>query len=131
MRIDLKCGEYLDFYNIKRIEIIDEDIVKITGSFGKGKRNILHQTRLTIIKNVKELNRFLRKEMKFFQAEGACPHCGSLKILELGDATYVYSSNNPKAKIMYVKGEKTVYKCEDCGKVIKELKPIDLVIYYK
>jgi len=69
--------------------------------------------------------------MKRFDAEGTCPKCNSLKVLELGQATYVKSVNNPKGKDMFVKGEKSGYKCEGCRKVLKQLKPIDLVIYYK
>ena len=131
MRVELKSGEYYDYYRIKRVEILDYDIVKIVGSLAKGTKSKTAQIHLRTIKNIREFNRFLKKEMKFFQADGVCPHCGSLKILELGDATYIYSINNPKAKVMYVKGEKTIYKCEGCSKPFKELKPLDLVIYYK
>jgi len=131
MRIDLKCGEYLDFYDIKLVEVLDYEIIKIKGNFGKGKRSITHQTHVEAIKNIKEVNRFLKKEMKRFDADGVCPNCSSLKILELGTASYVRQTNNPKGKIFYKKVERSGYKCEGCKKVTKELKPIDLVIYYK
>jgi len=131
MRIDLKCGEYLDFYKVKKVEILDNDAVKITGSFGKGKRNIIHQTRLTIVKNIKELNRFLEKEMKFFQADGVCQYCGSLNVLEQGNSKSIKKLNEPKKKKKYTGYAVAGYKCNACGKLFSELKPVDLVIYYK
>ena len=132
LRIDLKCGEYLDFYNLKRVEILaDHDMITFVGNTEKGKRNVTHQAWLKTIKNIKELNRFIRKEMKFFQCDGICPHCDSLNVLEQGRSIYFKKLNEPKEKRKYEEHTISGYRCKGCGKAFSELKRIDLVIYYK
>lgn len=131
MRIDLKSGEYYDYYNIKRVEILENYIVKITGSFAKGTKSKTAQIHLRAIKNIRELNRFLKKEMKFFQVDGACPHCDSLNIVEAGMAIYSKKLNKPKEKIKYEQDQFGSYRCKGCSKTFQELKYVNLVIYYK
>ena len=131
MRIDLKSGEYLDYYDIKRVEIFDNDIIKITGNFAKRGRSKTYETYLRVIKNIRELNRFLRKEMKFFQVDGACPHCDSLNIVEVGTATYKKRLNKPKEKIKYEQDQFGSYRCKGCNKSFQDLKYVNLVIYYR
>ena len=70
MRIDLKSGEYYNYYKIKRVEMLEHYIVKITGSFAERTKSKTAQIHLNAIKNIRELNRFLRKEMKEFHADG-------------------------------------------------------------
>ena len=131
MRIDLKCGEYLDFYKIIRVEILEHEIIKIKGSLEKGKKSVTHQTRLQTIKNIREFNRFLKKEMKLFQADGACEYCGSINLVEIGKAPYFKKLNEPKEKYRYKEHLIDAYRCNACKKLFAELKPIDLEIYYK
>ena len=131
MRIDLKSGEYLNYYNIKRVEIIENYIVKITGNFAKNGRNKLFQTHLRAIKNIRELNRFLKKEMKFYQVDGACPHCDSLNVNVIGTRDYYKRLNEPKEKMKYKEPLIAHHKCRACGKIFQDLKPVDLIIYYK
>ena len=128
MRIDLKCGEYLDFYKITRIEILDNDFVKIKGNLDKGQKSVLHKTRLSIIKNIREFNRFLKKEMKFYQVDGACECCGSLNVIEIGEALTVKKLNEPKEKMKIDKHTIARYKCKACMKVL--LLYIKRLLYY-
>ena len=130
MRIDLKSGEYVDFYKIIRVEILEHYIVKIKGSLAKGKKSILYQIHLKAIKNIREFNRFLKKEMKEFHADGVCEYCGSLNVLEKGNSTSLKKLNEPKEKKKYTDYAVVIYKCRTCGKLFNELKPVDLVIYY-
>ena len=131
MRIDLKSGEYLDYYDVKRVEIFDNNVIKITGNFAKGGRSKTHETYLKVIKNIRELNRFLRKEMKFFQVDGACPHCGSLSVNVIGTRDYYKRLNKPKEKMKYKEPLIAMYRCKGCNKSFQELKYVNLVIYYK
>ena len=101
MRIDTKCGEYLNFYKIIRVEILDHEIIKIKGSLEKGKKSVIYQTHLQAIKNVREFNRFLKKEMKEFHADGVCEYCGSSDVLEQGQAISYKKLNEPKEKKKY------------------------------
>ena len=131
MRVDLKSGEYYDYYIIKRVEILDYDIVKIIGSFEKGRKSKEAQIHLRTIKNVREFNRYLKNEMKLFQADGVCEHCGSLNVLEQGDSISYKRLNEPKEKKKYTHYDIIGYKCNACMKRSKELKPVNLVIYYR
>ena len=131
MRIDIKSGEYYDYYDIKRIEILEHYSIKITGSFEKGRKSKTAYIHYESIKNIRELNRFLRKEMKLFQADGVCEHCGSLNVQENKRIFAHKILNIPKAKN---KEEDVVidgYRCNACRKLFNDLKPIDLIIYYK
>ncbi len=131
MRIDLKCGEYLDFYNIKSIEILEHNIVKITGSVEKRKKSIKYQIYLRTIKNIKEFNRFLKKEMKEYHVDGICESCGSFNIIEVGTVMYNIKLNEPKQKYKYNSYALGGYHCKSCNKISHELEPADVVIYYK
>lgn len=131
IRVELKSGEYYDYYSIKRVEILDYDIVKIKGSFGKGTKSKTAQVHLRTIKNIREFNRFLKKEMKLFMADGVCQHCGSLNVLEQGSSISFKRLNEPKEKKKYTHYAIAGYKCNACKKLFTELKPISLVIYYK
>ena len=131
MRIDLKCGEYLDFYDIKRVEILDNDVIKIKGNFAKGKKSVVHKTRLNIIKNIREFNRFLKKKMKFYQVDGACQYCGSLNVLEQGNSISFKKLNEPKEKKKYTAYAVAGYRCNTCNRLFSELKYVNLVIYTK
>ena len=83
------------------------------------------------IKNIRELNRFLRNEMKLFQADGVCECCGSLNVEEHGESISVKKLNEPKEKKKYKNYTVARYRCNACRKLFTELKPIDLEIYYK
>lgn len=131
MRVDLKSGEYYDYYIIKRVEILDYEIVKITGSFAKGTKSKTAQMYLATIKNIREFNRYLKNEMKLFQADGSCQYCGSLNVLEQGNSISYKRLNEPKEKKKYVKYAVAGYKCNACGKLFSELQPVNLVIYYR
>lgn len=131
MRINLKSGEYYDYYNIKRVEILNHEIITVNGSFAPRTKSKTAVNRLESIKNIREVNRFLRNEMKEFHADGACPHCGGLHIIQHGQAYFNKKLNNPKEKNIITKSVVTGHKCEGCGKLFSELKPVDLVIYYK
>ena len=131
IRVDLKSGEYYDYYRIKRVEILEYDTVKIIGSFGKGTKSKTAQIHLRTIKNIREFNRFLKKEMKYFHADGVCQYCGSLNVLEQGQAIFRKKLNGPKEKREYGRHAVSGYKCNACKKLFTELKPINLAIYYK
>lgn len=131
MRIDLKCGEYLNFHKIRRVEILDNDIIKIKGNPEERKRSVTYQTHLQAIKNIRELNRFLKNEMKVFQADGACEYCGSLNVEEQGQTMYRRKLNEPKEKNKYDRHAVAGYRCNSCNKLFSELKLVDLIIYYK
>ena len=131
MRINLKSGEYYDYYDIKRVEILEHYIVKIKGNFQKGRKSKTAQIHLRSIKNIKEVNRFLKKEMKEFHADGVCEHCGSLNIIKVGTVMYNIRLNEPKQKYNYCTYALGGYHCKFCNKITHELKPVDLVIYYK
>ena len=132
MRIDLKSGEYLDFLKIKRVEIFENNMITFIGNFEKGGRNKTYQVFLRAIKNIKELNRFLKKEMKFYQVDGTCPHCGNLNnIEEVGLAHYTKRLNKPKEKAKFEVDSFTSYKCNACKKRFQDLKYVNLVIYTK
>jgi len=131
MRVYLKSGEYLDYYDIKRVEILDNDVIKIKGNFDKRGRSKTHETYLRVIKNIREVNRFLRKEMKFFRVDGSCPHCDSLSVVEVGMATYSKKLNKPKEKVKYEQDQFGSYTCKVCNKTFQELKYVNLVIYTK
>ena len=77
------------------------------------------------------LNRFLRKEMKFYQADGVCKHCGSLNVVEIGTRDYSKRLNRPKEKLEYKECLIATYRCRSCTKLFNDLKPVDWVIYYK
>jgi len=130
MRINIKSGEYVDFYKIIRVEILEHYIIKIKGSLAKGKKSITYQVHLEAIKNIREFNRFLKKEMKEFHADGVCEYCGSLNIMKVGTVTYSIKLNEPKQKYNYVDYTLGGYHCKSCNKITHELKPVDLVIYY-
>ncbi len=131
MRINLKSGEYYDYYNIKRVEILNHEIIKITGSFAQRTKSKTAVNRLGSIKNIRELNRFLKKEMKEFHADGACPHCGSFHIIKVGTVMYNIRLNEPKQKYKYNTYALGGYHCKQCNKITHELEPADLVIWYK
>ena len=131
MRVDLKSGEYYDYYNIKRVEILDNDVVKIIGSFAKGTKSKTAQVHLRTIKNIREFNRFLKKEMKFYQVDGECQHCGSLNVESQGATTYRKKLNDPKHKMIYGINTIITYKCNSCKKLFNDLKYVNLVIYTK
>ncbi len=131
MRIDLKSGEYYYYYDIKRVEILNHYNVKIKGNFEKGRKSKIAHIHLHSIKNIREFNRFLKKEMKFFQADGACPYCDSLNVFKVGTVAYHIRLNEPKEKYKYNTYALGGYHCKSCNRVNHELRPIDLEIYYK
>lgn len=130
MRIDLKCGEYLDYYKIMRVEILEHDIIRIKGSLAKGKKSVMHLTHLEAIKNIREFNRFLRNEMKEFHADGVCEYCGSSNVEEQGTIRYTKKLNEPKVKDKISVRAVNGYRCNACRRLFSDLKPLDLVIYY-
>ena len=130
MRIDLKSGEYYDYFDIKRVEILEHYIVKIKVNFEKGRKSKTAQIHLEAIKNIREFNRFLRNEMKLFQADGVCEHCGSLNVTVIGTRDYTKRLNVPKEKMKYKEPLIATYKCRACGKLFNYLKPIDFEVYY-
>ena len=130
MRVDLKSGEYHNYYKIKRVEILEHYIVRIIGSVEKGKKSTMYQVHLEAIKNIREFNRFLRNEMKEFHADGVCEHCGSLNIVKVGTVMYNIRLNEPKQKYNYESYALGGYHCKACKRITHELKPVDLVIYY-
>ncbi len=130
MRVLLKSGEYYDYFDIKRVEILDHYIVKIKGNFSKGTKSKIAQIHLQAIKNIREFNRFLRNEMKLFQADGSCEHCGGLNVEEQGQSTSYKRLNKPKEKRVYRNYVIEGYRCNSCGKRFNDLKPTDLEIYY-
>ena len=130
MRINLKSGEYYDYYKISRVEILEHYIVNIIGSFAERTKSKTSQMHLRAIKNIREFNRFLKKEMKEFHVDGACPHCSSLNIMKVGTVTYHIRANEPKEKMKYCSYALGGYHCKSCNKISHELKPVDLVIYY-
>ncbi|KKN36753.1 hypothetical protein LCGC14_0770590 [marine sediment metagenome] len=131
MRIDIKSGEYYDYFKIMRVEILEHYIVKIKGNFSKGTKSKIAQIHYNSIRNIKELNRFLKKEMKEFHADGACPYCDSLNVFKVGTVVYNMRLNEPKEKYKYNTYALGGYHCKSCKRVNHELKPVDLVIYYK
>ena len=131
MRINLKSGEYYDYYKITRVEILENYIVKIKGSFAERTKSKTSQMHLRAIKNIREFNRFLKKEMKEFHVDGACPNCGSLNVIKVGTVMYNIRLNEPKQKYKYCTYALGGYHCKFCNKISHELKPVDLVIYYK
>ncbi len=130
MRVILKSGEYYDYYKIKRVEILENYIVKMTGILEKGKKSKTTQIHLRAIKNIRELNRFLKKKMKEFHADGVCEYCGSLNVLEQGQSITFKKLNEPKEKAKIKEYAVSGYRCNSCRKLFAELKPVDLVIYY-
>lgn len=130
MRINLKSGEYYDYYKIKRVEILNNEIIKVTGSFAERTKGKTAINRIDSIKNIRELNRFLKKEMKEFHTDGACPHCGGLNIFKVGTVMYNIRLNEPKQKYKYCSYALGGYHCKSCNKISHELTPLDLVIYY-
>jgi len=131
MRVDLKCGEYLNFNKIRRVEILDHDIIRIKGNVEKGRKSVIHETHVEAIKNIKEFNRFLRKEMKEYHADGVCEYCDSLDVMVIGTVDYTKKLNEPKVKKDYKQHLVATYRCNKCNRLFSELKPVDMVIYYK
>ena len=130
MRVNLKSGEYHDYYKIKRVEILEHYIIRITGSAEQRKKSTVYQVHLEAIKNIREFNRFLRKEMKEFHADGVCEYCGSLNVEEQGTILYLKKLNEPKEKDKIKSRGVNGYRCRACGRLFSDLKPVDLVIYY-
>lgn len=134
--VRLKCGEYYDFFKIKKA-FVDNDFITITGSLGKGKRYkeiILSKETLTT-KSLRQLMSFLEEEKKRFDYVGLCPYCDSKKTDEWFKA-WVYKPIN-EAKIKYKINrlepkKESNYHCLDCKKnfSLDQLKHTNTILYY-
>lgn len=133
MRVDLKSGEYYDFFNIRKI-FVDSYTIEIEGNFEKGKKYKKIKLNFGMINplSLKQLRSYMENIMKRFDFEGKCPYCECEDIWIEQIQSHRKEVNNPKNKFRNVNVEDKLYYCSPCKRWFTkdEMKYSGVILYY-